>query len=241
MPNSLAIFDFFRRHEVLLAGLGLGSPALAPITDTNTVAGTTHLNIRPPAGESWLVTTITTFGSGGASGTAALVTGIGDGRPFLYPDFNIGEGDADHATIRDGRIFIDNTTWLDIYNANAGARRVSHTAIPWNISSGPGSAKVAVILVAATSTLDVRPPAGETWLLTTLTPYGAGATGARAYLREGASDAHYLMDTPIIGEGLAQWGAIRDGRIFIDNNTYLRMNNDVGVGVRLSYSGVQWQ
>lgn len=98
--------------------------------DTNTAADST-LEITPPSGEEWLITTVLTFGDGVSSGWAGTGLNSSYNRYFLYPGFSLGEGDGTYATTIRAEVFVDNTNLLYIHNHSAGSKYLIYSGIKW--------------------------------------------------------------------------------------------------------------
>lgn len=206
------------------------------------VSGDSGVSVQPPSGETWIISTIVTEGDGANAGYAGFYDGSTHASYLLNPDYGIGEGDDFISIIRDGKIFIDNTSYLYLFNHSAAAKGVYYSGENWPIMSDR-EIKADVILAGAASNVTVIPPAGEYWCITTLTARPRLGLGTPASLF-GVVDTEWntvLMPARGIGEGDDDHACLRDGKIFIFDDIYLNLFNNQVTSKGVSYSGVQWK
>lgn len=95
------------------------------------VAANTYLTIQPAADVEWLITTIATRGDGVNSGNASLYDGTNRSDTLLSPDITIGEGNKDYQAIRDGKIFLSNSLYMQIRNEADAQQFLSYCGVQW--------------------------------------------------------------------------------------------------------------
>lgn len=92
------------------------------------------------------------------------------------------------------------------------------------------------------SALDVKPAAGTAYLITTVTTAGDGANAGWAAIKVGVNVAQpFLHPGHNIGEGNTTNQAMRDGKVFVHDNAWLRIYNENAGVVYTLYSGVMWK
>jgi len=197
------------------------------VADSQSIANGSALVIRPPAGETWLIT------AWGASGTARLemydgVIGI------RLRDLSINSA----FTRKRLRLFVSNTVYARIVNASGGNAVLSYSGVVFKAAGeapGVGDAVGAIVTgVAGGAEVMVQPPAGETWLIT---EWGANAYHSSLNVPDimlkigGASTVGGNTTVPDFLAG--------SHRIFATNTVPLTIrNNNAGTNV-IIYSGVR--
>jgi len=187
-------------------------------------------NVQPAVGEEWCFTAFSTFGDGVSAGYAMI-----SNAPFADPGFSMGDGDASQTCLRDAKIFIDNTHYVTIKNHASVDKYLSYSALELDVS-----AKVNASQPSANSGWSVQPAAGEEWLITTVVSRGDGVNYGYCNIYDGTNSSSHLLDpglTRPAGEGTADIDCFRDGKVMIDNSSYLLIVNEDDSPEWLMYSG----
>jgi hypothetical protein len=192
-------------------------------------AGGTH-DVIPPAGHEYLITKV--------GNDVAFVGNV--------PDIQLAIRDG---VVADAIVFIDPTTTpncrqrdLELYLTNGNHMRLTNTgAGAGNLSwfgkeIQPGTARVDLVTIGAGASVDVQPPAGETWKITTL---GSSTWNAAGYpdIALGLTDG--VLQASMIVQATMVRGWTRNMAVIVDNNVYMRLTDISGAGIVAGYSGVR--
>lgn len=234
MPNSASSFGIPYIFEF-------------PITNTAkfdqiSVEGDTSVDIQPPSGEEWCFTAIRTYGDGGNAGYAQMTDGTNSASQILEPLRGIGEGNENNSSLTNARIFCNNSIYIKIHNDKNGFRDVAYDAFLCKRSGNKGEVVSDVVAVLADTEVDVTPPSGEIWLLTTATIEGDGAlSGTWSTQDAGFIYSFFLNIVNSIGDGDLTMSCIHNIKIFGDENRYYHVNYERAVDGYFSYSAIRWQ
>lgn len=234
MPNSLSAFPVRDIFDTIMGTDG--------VMDEVAVAGDTGVSVQPPAGETWIISTATCWGDGSNAGFVSLYDGALRADYLLHPGVGIGEGNDQYSCFRDGKVFIDNSTYLYFYNDHASTRPICYSGEKWPTIPSRGI-KADVIQVAAFGTTWIIPPAGEVWSITAITARPSAGIPACAGLDDGGGSSTGILLAPTlnIGEGGTDYSCSRAGKLMISDDLRLYLSNHQAGTQNVSYSGVQWK
>ena len=197
------------------------------VADSQSIANGSALVIRPPAGETWLIT------AWGASGMARLEMYDGANAVRLR-DLSISAA----FTRKRLRLFVSNTVYARIVNASGGNAVLSYSGVVFKAAGeapGVGDAVGAIVTgVAAGAEVMVQPPADETWLIT--------EWGAQGYnTGQGAPDiALKIGGASTVGGNTTVADFLAGShRIFATNTVPLTIRNNSASTSIIIYSGVR--
>ena len=205
-----------------------GTAATMTRTQLATVLTTANLDIQPAAGFEYLITDV---------GSSLWI----GGAPNNLPDVTVSIWDAANAAIimrgADARgwnkklnILINNANYLRLTNTNAATAVIGVTGVVARAFGNNASVVITdVQAIGAGLNWDVRPPAGQEWLITELgcsrflgvSP--AAVPELTVSVWDGAIGSILLQSTDTKG-----WND--EMEIYIDNGDYLRINDVSGVG-----------
>jgi len=201
----------------------------------SSVSGDSAWLVQPAAGEEWCLNSVSTWGDGTNNGNMGIYDGTATAI-LLNVGYGIGDGDADYTCLRDAKVFIDNAIYLRIYNHNSSAQYCSYHALELNITVRAGRNST-----SANSGWAVQPAAGEEWIITSLRTRGDGVTAGYANIYNGTNSGAKILEPTLTnpaGEGDATEEVFRDGKILIDNSSYLLIYNESESIENLGYSGM---
>ena len=212
-----------------------------PKYDNITVAGDTAIVIQPPSGEEWVFMGLRCRGDGVNSGKAYLTDGANTASPILHPENGIGDGNLSASSLQNARVFCNNSIYIYIVNDFVAAQSISYDAFECVRSGIAGEVKSDVVAIAADTTADLKPPAGETWLLTAATVEGDGANSGHfgTIIWTHVSNVFLEIDYSI-GGGDVNNSCIHNARIFADNTTHFEIHNHKAAPTYFSYSAIRW-
>lgn len=192
-------------------------------------AGATH-DVQPPAGHEYLITEI--------GGDAAFVGAV--------PDVQLAIRDA---VLADAIVWIDPTTTpncrghkLELYLTNGNYMRLTNTAAGANNLSWfgkevkPGNSRVDLQAIGAGASIDIQPPAGETWKITTL---GSSTWNAAGYPDVAVGLTDGVLQASMIVQATMLRGWNRNQGLIVDNAAYMRVTDISGAGIVFGYSGLR--
>lgn len=207
------------------------------VSDVQQIATTANMDVRPPAGEDWLITDV----------GASLWVG---GAPLNIPDVTVSIFDGTNAAIvmhgadargwtKELELHINNTNYLRLTNTNALNNFIGVSGVVSRIYGPTGVSMVIsdVQVAGAGANVDFRPPVGEEWQITEI---GAGTfVGvAPAALPDLTVSLFNGTIASIIANNanVKQWN--NAFAIYTDNTNYLRINDSSGAGQNIAISGV---
>lgn len=179
------------------------------------VANGAYLECRPPAGESWLVTSVAHPNSGGWH----VYNGSVSSNDLDYLDGKTQAG-ARTAT----KWFINNSVWVRAYNSSGSTQVMGIAGIlaPTNVTTGSS-----IAAVAAGSTLDIRPASGYARVLNRFVCVsGLGASWAYT----NGTDVTAVQ--PLNSDG----GGVSPLTLLSTNGVFVRFKHSGGVTYNLAVS-----
>ena len=103
-----------------------------------------------------------------------------------------------------------------------------------------GELIVGVVEVGGDTTITIRPPEGETWLIFFLSATGDGTNSGGWYLNTDSAGGAWVLNADYsVGEGDANFCIQPRARFLIDYDCYLQGRNHAGITKILTYSGVR--
>jgi hypothetical protein len=210
-----------------------------------TVLAGANYDVLPPLGQDWEVTD---FGSSAFVGVAPL--GVPNLTAGMY-NATVGvsalfkNSSAANPHLRGWQhpcsLFINNSNYLRVTNPEAGplniaiSVRLSKQYAPNIVESGVISGTQTLI---ATGTATVRPPVGEDWLIREVGSsrwvgaQPAGLPNVAISLSDGTNAA-------LIGDGVNTVPWMEPLNLHINNAVFMTLNNPVGAGATVGWSGVK--
>jgi hypothetical protein len=192
-------------------------------------AGGTH-DVIPPAGQEWLIRDVANdvaFVANVPDMMVALRDGIhADAYLFIHPAFDPGRRQ------RQLELYLTNAVYMRLTNTGGVAGNLSW--IGERVTAGLSINNI--VTVGAIATVNIQPPAGQTWRIT---EWGASAfTGIgdiNPYVDIGITDGT-LVASRIVHPNMMR-GQDKAYDWIIDNATYLNVTDIGGGGVDFGYSG----
>lgn len=192
------------------------------------------VTVQPPAGEEWLLRNIGSSTSSASGYPTGITIGLYDGTNYSKIRNSTDNGSWN----RKLGLFLTNSTYLRIVDADASADVVAYSAVVTNIAgttAGRADAKTAIASVAAGAWLTIQPPAGQTWSLSEFgsDQWVAGTAGSIPDVEFALYDG---TNTIYITQGI---GYFRPWVAILTNAVYGRLHNTSAVTALLSYSAVR--
>jgi len=201
------------------------------------VPGDSIWAVQPAAGEEWCLNTASTWGDGTNAGVAQLYDGtIVSSSGIAQPQYEIGDGDLTHTCLRDAKVFVDNATYFRMKNHNASPKYCSYSALELGIT-----VRADIASITLNSGWAVQPAAGEEWLVTTVATRGDDVNPGYANIYDGTNSGAKILDPTLTypaGIGGKTMQVFRDGKVIIDNSSYLWIYNEDESTENLAYSAM---
>jgi len=103
-----------------------------------------------------------------------------------------------------------------------------------------GEPIVGSVEIPANSTVDVKPPAEEVWLIFFLGTMGDGTNAGRIWFHNGTYSGPHVLDPPKgIGEGNENMGIQTRARLYITENLFIKVENEDSTTRLGIYMGVR--
>lgn len=189
--------------------IDLRQPAVGGVT---TIPDGSYYDVRPPAGETWIL-------------TAQSLRSVPGTSPYLT------DGALEAACYFDVAdcVAVSNTLWLRVRNSSGSPAGFAFAGFRAGRTFVGG-----IFIVPDASSQDVQPPAGETWLVVS----ASRGLSHPWYLTDGASDG--MVDgSGQFWSGIFSDGGEEGAVVPITNTLYLRASNTSGAPVVFAYSGVK--
>lgn len=235
MPNSLTAFPFLFMLDFPFS--------FEPEEDIITVAADTALDVQPPSGEEWVITSVGAEGDGSGSGGFYLRNVAADGRYLLSPFYSIGQGDLDYCSLNNCVVFVDNTTYFTLWNNSASQAGASYSGFKIKRQGEKGEVVSDIVSPAGSSSVDIKPPPGETWYITAISTPGSGSSvsGWARTRKTGYNGIYLVHRNHDIGEGDNTREAAHNLHALITETHYLQIYNAYASTRNGSYSGIRWK
>jgi len=195
------------------------------VTCPNGAAGT--VDIQPPAGETWRITEIGAELYNGGNNHPEVSIGITDGTAV---DSIIIQEVADRGQQKALDWIIDEDIYLHVINSAAADVDIAYCGVRVPLVS-IGSIQD----VAGSAVLDIRPPAGEEWVITEIAVETWAGAGANIIPHVTVSLNDDTNISTLLEHSVVSLGWNRKFHIHIDHDTYLSItevstaDNEVGV------------